>query len=248
MSRMDDSFLANVWATLDSDSRRNVARTLGRAVTKLCSLSFPSIGGCYYDTSTSVTAPYSVGPLNMSRAALNGRRLMNLDEGPWNTSLNFILALIKQEISFLRDHQYAAAASYNRDAGQWKVSRTSPKCREQLASLGQFARLVVSTHDHRESLSTFVVCHGDLNMDNVLVRDDGEVVGLLDFEFSGSYPLWFAVGAPDWMSDEWLDDEDRRTHQLEGMEPASSFGLEELRSIYREEVAAGGRAFPPRFC
>jgi Ser/Thr protein kinase RdoA (MazF antagonist) len=73
---------------------------------------------------------------------------------------------------------------------------------EQLASLGRFARLVLSTHDHRESLSTFVDCHGDLNMDNVLVRDDGEVVDLLDFEFSESYPLWFAVGAPDWMSDE----------------------------------------------
>ena len=55
---------------------------------------------------------------------------MNLDEGPWNTSLNFIPALIEQEISFLRDHQYAAAASYNRDAGQWKISRTSPKYRE----------------------------------------------------------------------------------------------------------------------
>ena len=55
---------------------------------------------------------------------------MNLDEGPWNTSLNFIPALIEQEISFLRDHQYAAAASYNRDAGQWKFSRTSPKYRE----------------------------------------------------------------------------------------------------------------------
>ena len=105
----------------------------------------PSVTGGCYDTSTSVPASYSVEPLNMSRAALNDRRLMNLDEGPWNTSLNFILALIEQEISFLRDHQYAAAAeSYNRDAGQWKVSRTSPKYREQLASLGQFARLVVS--------------------------------------------------------------------------------------------------------
>lgn len=114
--------VANIWATLDSDSLRNVARTLGRAVTKLCSLSFPSIGGCYY---ASIPAPYSVGP-----------RLMNLDEGPWNTSLNFIPALIEQEISFLRDHQYAAAASYNRDAGQWKFSRTSTTIASSWRRLG----------------------------------------------------------------------------------------------------------------
>ena len=44
------------------------------------------------------------------------------------------------------------------------------------------------------------------------MTEPGEVVGLLGFEFSGSYPLWFAVGAPDWMSDEWLDDEDKHTN------------------------------------
>ena len=74
-------------------------------------------------------------------------------------------------------------------------------------------------------------------MDNVLVRDDGEV-GLLGFEFSGSYPLWFGVGAPDWMSDEWLDDEDRRTHELEGMEPASPFELEEPIAKKWRQVAS----------
>lgn len=79
------------------------------------------------------------------------------------------------------------------------------------------------------------------------MTEPGEVVGLLGFEFSGSYPLWFAVGAPDWMSDEWLDDEDRRTHELEGMDPASPFELEELRSIHRRKVAAGGEHFRRAF-
>jgi hypothetical protein len=81
-------------------------------------------------------------------------------------------------------------------------------------------------------------------MDNILVGADGEVIGLIDFEFSGSYPLWYAVGAPDWISNEWLDDDDRRSNELEGMNlPASCLSeLEHFRSIYREEIEGSGEA------
>jgi hypothetical protein len=79
-------------------------------------------------------------------------------------------------------------------------------------------------------------------MDNIFVGKDGEVVGLIDFEFSGSYPLWYAVGFPDWISDEWLDDDDRTSHELEGMDlpPSCICELESFRSIYREEIGRGG--------
>jgi hypothetical protein len=167
---------------------------------------------------------------------------MDMNRGPWSTSLDFVLALIEQEISFLHSNQYAAAAAYNRDHRGKLVSRTSSIYRKQLESLGQLARLLISTHRNPESVSKFVASHADLNMDNIFVGKHGEVTGLIDFEFSGSYPLWYAVGFPDWISDEWLDDDDRISHELEGMDlPTSCIGeLESLRSIYREEIGRGG--------
>lgn len=242
MSRLGGSALAGVWATLTFQSRCNAIRTLARAVSKLCTLSFPLIGSCYYQTSG--RPPCSIGPLNTIRAGFNGRGLMDLNCGPWSTSLGFILALVEQEISFLQTNQYAAAAAYNRDCGEKRASRTSSMYRKQLESLGQLAHLLISTHSNQGSLSTSVACHADLNMDNILVGADGEVIGLIDFEFSGSYPLWYAVGAPDWISNEWLDDDDRRSNELEGMNlPASCLSeLEHFRSIYREEIEGSGEA------
>jgi hypothetical protein len=79
-------------------------------------------------------------------------------------------------------------------------------------------------------------------MDNILVGEDGAVTGLIDFEFAGSYPLWCAVGPPDWISNEWLDNADRQENELEGIDLCSSYisELDQPRMVYREEVAKAG--------
>jgi hypothetical protein len=61
----------------------------------------------------------------------------------WSTSLDFILALVEQEISFLQTNQYAAAAAYNRDCGEKRAYRAIFLYRKQLESLGQLAHLLI---------------------------------------------------------------------------------------------------------
>jgi hypothetical protein len=51
---------------------------------------------------------------------------MNLNDGLWAMSSDFILELIEQEIAFLRVHQYSAAASYNHDLGKATASVPAP--------------------------------------------------------------------------------------------------------------------------
>lgn len=42
----------------------------------------------------------------------------------------------------------------------------------------------------------FVMAHGDFHAGDIIVRD-GHIVGVIDWEFAGSYPLSEAIGEPD---------------------------------------------------
>jgi hypothetical protein len=51
--------------------------------------------------------------------------------------------------------------------------------------------------------------HGDLSLGNIIV-EDGKVVGLIDWEWSGYFPVWwefakFRGGVPKWIDPEWFE-------------------------------------------
>lgn len=62
----------------------------------------------------------------------------------------------------------------------------------------------------RDSTEVTVICHDDLNLNNILVDDEGKMKAIVDWECVSVLPIWMAVRMPNFIRDGGREEEPKR--------------------------------------
>ena len=76
----------------------------------------------------------------------------------------------------------------------------------------------------------YVLTHCDLNLGNIIVRD-GDVAGILDWEFGSYYPIWYEYVSASW---EWTEDDAEWKKLLQERSVIHGDGYEEAKAFWKD--------------
>ncbi|GIZ44418.1 hypothetical protein CKM354_000761600 [Cercospora kikuchii] len=190
--------LSAVWPTLAEEQRSSICNQIAKVIIDLGETRFDAIGSLVPNANdTGVGKSVEHGPTVEAAKLFNGRAKFHFPEcyniGPYQDSKSYVLACYDREIYF-----YSHA---NReDVEDFFDDEQSPA--DFVESLKSKRRELVeceaaATHDESVfrviDAEPKVLVHEDFHAGNMLVRD-GELVGLLDWDFAGAYPLSQLLG------------------------------------------------------
>lgn len=194
-------------------------RSLAKAMAQLNMLEFDHIGVPDFARAED-DEPVTVGPewnwhnkCDFSEPVLNG---------PYASSKEFFAQAVEKAWSPERNLPHA-----DRTSPGWKYCIGMRKMLDMILDCEPFTW---SAHDDDDQ-ETFVLHHADLNMQNLLVADDGTLTGIIDWDGVMAMPHCVGPTAiPYFLRQDWLPDFDA------GM-PHLSFALGKYRKIYAEALA-----------
>lgn len=123
------------------------------------------------------------------------RLRQRVSRGPFHSSKDWIaarLAIIGNEYQSILDRLQSENLTEDEEDVKDDAEQTL-RIVELLIDL--LPRFFPPDHDHEEPEPS-VVFHDDINNHNLLVNDDGELTGVLDWEFVSAVPLWKACDYP----------------------------------------------------
>ncbi|KAJ7900908.1 kinase-like domain-containing protein [Mycena leptocephala] len=179
MSRIAGRPLGPWWDDADSEGRRQIVEQLALMEAELLLLRFSAIG-CLIDANPTVGA---LGP-----SATYPFDLRHPHRGPFPSSKHFLLAHIRSELDFLADLEEWTVERRKWSAhngGGWKIFHA-----HAIQWFGLLCDAVVALPAGEFDPEHFALFHDDFDMGNILVSDEGKVVGIVDWEGSRVCPLW----------------------------------------------------------
>lgn len=206
--------LSVVWPDLMEEQKTNISREIANVVADLGETRFRSIGGLALD------AP--AGPTIEAAKIFNGRAKFHSPEfysiGPYTDSKDYIRSCYDREIYY-----YTHADEDDISAEAFEQTSVA----DFVAQLKQERDALLNDDSIFQDIDTepLVLVHEDFHAGNMLVRD-GHLVGVLDWEFSGVYPLSELLGAvsilqisgahrDDWTAQEEMKWQDRYLDEVE---------------------------------
>ncbi|KAI0151172.1 kinase-like domain-containing protein [Pestalotiopsis sp. NC0098] len=173
--------LSVAWPRLTEEQKARICRQIANMVANLGETRFTSIGSL-----TPGTAPTpALGPTVEAAKLFNGRTKIHspacYDIGPYANSKDYILACYDREIYFYTHADPEDIEDFFEDSTVDDFIDLLKRRRKDLENGG------LDTFRQIDS-EPLVLVHEDFHAGNMLVRD-GKVVGVLDWEFSGVYPL-----------------------------------------------------------
>lgn len=195
--------------------RINFLRSLARAMTEIQRLSFDKIGM----PEISEAGAISVGP----------SYTWNDEEDPDEAT---------ERPAFSTTRMYAAVSLADNFGVNPNVERdtTYHRC----SGIRRILNIVFSQPVFKESLSgreTFTIHHNDLDLQNILVDDEGNVTGIIDWDKAFAAPHCIGASAvPIFLRSDWYP---RYTHQL-GITPHMAWNEHYYREIYAAAMVEAG--------
>ncbi|KAJ7103691.1 kinase-like domain-containing protein [Mycena crocata] len=234
MERISGESLGTSWDSMSPKQRKGVVSGVARIQAELLQAPLSMIGNI-------IDADGTVGQLTPS--STYPFALRDHYRGPFRSSKHFMEAHLRCELLLISN------------PNTWTLERT--EWRNRNGGVGDMplayamrwfsfllaAILLVPSEEFDDS--HFTLCHDDFQLNNILVSPSGSVVGLVDWQGSGVFPLWDATRASHFLQDESLIDNPqewdalRKIHrdiifQETGLHPGSS----RLRLDYLLHIAA----------
>ncbi|KAI9717594.1 MAG: hypothetical protein M1828_007155 [Chrysothrix sp. TS-e1954] len=182
---IDGQRLATAWPNLPEEGKATVIQEIAHVIADLGETRFNAIGGLSLDL--------EAGPTIEAGKEFNGRNKIHsplcYDIGPYANSKHYIRSCYDREIYY-----WTFAEEIDTHAHDWFPNTSIP---EFVDLLKQEKHDVLNNNNVFASIDTepLVLCHEDFHAGNMLVRD-GHLVGVIDWEFSGTYPLSELVPGP----------------------------------------------------
>ncbi|RJE20393.1 Phosphotransferase enzyme family [Aspergillus sclerotialis] len=180
---IDGQRLSVVWSQLAEDQKATITWSIANVVAKLGETRFDFIGGLDPDSQAGPTI--EAGKIFNGRAKFHSHDCYNI--GPYSDSKDYILSCYDREIYY---YSHADKDDILMDAFE---NVTVPEFIESLRlekeNVSRNAQLFQALNAEPR-----VLVHEDFHAGNMLVRD-GYLVGIVDWEFSGVYPLSELLGA-----------------------------------------------------
>lgn len=208
------SLSTKTWKDMPMEQKEHFLHQVADIMVQLFRLTFPKIGNLY----RAVDGSYTLGPVIHPHFIDDERGTMDLDRGPWATTEDYLSAVANVEISYLRAHHTTALVN---------VPGFTPRS-DTLAnifhSFERLMQLIPVFKPKDPALERFCFFHADLLLGNFIY--DGTRITVIDWEIAGAYPAWSCAQYPS-----WIDEDD------------TSVEAAQLRSFFREEIAASEPAF-----
>ncbi|KAL8788743.1 MAG: hypothetical protein Q9195_007150 [Heterodermia aff. obscurata] len=170
--------------------RQRCLQTLALNMAKVGALRFPNGGTLAYDSTNAVSSIKPTRVLDYTRMSDNIVEWQSGTEeldnnyyfreiGPFNSEENEIGHLL----SLLEDHE--------------------PRATKFGEGIYQLLKLFVDWFPREESENPFVILHPDLDLQNVLVDDNGAVVSLIDWDGVATASRSIGCAYPKWLTHDW---------------------------------------------
>lgn len=170
---IDATPLSSNWMSLTPEQKESMAKQLAKITVDFADTHFPMIGGLNPDN-------FQLAPTVEGAKIFKGRHKFHSKQyypiGPYRTTKEYILACYEREISY-----YSHA-----DEKDVEQNLFGP------ASVSNFIKQLQQKRDALAAIDMedepFTLVHGDFHGRNILTKGD-EILGILDWEFAGSYPV-----------------------------------------------------------
>ncbi|KDR81324.1 hypothetical protein GALMADRAFT_91910 [Galerina marginata CBS 339.88] len=189
-SDMPDSFIAqeyidgvslsSSWNGYTEDEKRQVAKQIADIIVSMGEIRFDQIGSFAGDAGALLGPTVEGGKLFKGRAKFHSQACYDI--GPYKSTKDYVLACYDKEIYY-----YTHAATSDIDFDLFTDTSLQDFIHQLRAKRAQLAKSFVAADE------PFVLVHGDFNGRNIMMQGS-KVRAVLDWEFSGAYPLSELVG------------------------------------------------------
>ncbi|OJJ67770.1 hypothetical protein ASPBRDRAFT_199991 [Aspergillus brasiliensis CBS 101740] len=201
MEKLPGRPLGDRWFELSDRERLKVLLQLVQLEAKLLAINLPASGSLYYTTdlpsdSTRIVIPGSdicIGPNVALKWWFAERSSLRIDRGPYKDAIDVLRSPALKELAFLRTYgrpRYPFERAY-RESTDYRLSDPS----EHIDWLESYLKIAPYLLPSKEFLRP-VLRHPDLQPNNILVSDDLDIVGLIDWQHASVLPLFLAAGIP----------------------------------------------------
>jgi len=250
MKRMPGKAAQNVWYDKPSDrnhvttncvspqmekKRRNILRSLAQCMSQLRDVSFNEIGlvDCKDALSLGATPTTTVSyrwkpPYELTAEDLEGPTQV-YRYGPFKKNLDYWKLNLEES--------WPAIPEYDPDVDQDALNMVSG-IRKIIDMLHDHPTVAVSKKDPADAdeNETFVIRHPDLDLQNILVDDDGNVTGIIDWDNCLAVPRCIGYASlPDFLRRDWNDD-----FSLADSPHMPTWEMQKYADIYADAMAETG--------
>ncbi|KAH7370626.1 kinase-like domain-containing protein [Rhexocercosporidium sp. MPI-PUGE-AT-0058] len=201
--------LEDVWDSKSMSDKMSIVKGLVEIEQKLLSVSFTRYGNIYFasdafpgceaakvvgDISAEVKGDvekrFTIGPV-VDRDFWNGERAsMAIDRGPWESPQDYLTAIARREIAWIRS--FAVPKSPN-DIFVASEAQNSPNSHISLYKM--FLRIIPYLLPEEKKLSVSTLWHWDLHSANLFVEGN-RITSLIDWQDTWAGPLFFQFRHP----------------------------------------------------
>jgi hypothetical protein len=149
------------WEDLNVEVKLTAIRDYARIILELSRLQFNAIGSLYFKHKTPPPNCFELGPIAWCKHESSARKNLPIyDRGPWNTSGQWLRAVLTDEIQFMEMRPDLAQTVHGHriDGGaRWRLAQTIlPQFRDRIAD-------IIEDPLDRCAGGPFVLAHMDLN-------------------------------------------------------------------------------------
>lgn len=192
MEKLSGEPLENVWQSLGMEDKFNLVNQLAGMLSRIQSITFPKIGSFTFDPEPlGDSLGIGIDPqmdISEPKRVIQIGQVVDFKIGPFDSFLDYFRRTSEIELEFLRN------CCFMKDSSGYD---------SRIERIERFIHAFTNIDTIPESICKkalvnvpFVVTHGDFEPRNILVDTNTvKVTGILDWEFSGSYPVdeeWFS--------------------------------------------------------
>lgn len=207
--------LGDVWFDLSEQEQTTVITNLVQLESKLMNLHFPASGSLYYSSDLPDDCPqipiqpgssaskqsgekqFCIGPDTSFRLWFGKRLHLRVERGPYHDCFAALTAGATKEIAYLEKFGKPLAPFQRL---RREVHNYQPQSHlEHIQNLKKYLAIaphLISSAPNDKYLHRPVIRHPDLQPNNVIVTDNFEVKGLIDWQHSTIMPLFLQSGIP----------------------------------------------------
>ncbi|KAB8200109.1 kinase-like protein [Aspergillus parasiticus] len=205
MEKLDGIPLGDKWFSMTPKEQHKLMKQIIEWETQFMSLQFPASGSLYYTKDLSserkvqLTDPngmaFCIGPIAHYDWWHDKRDLLNIDRGPWLSSMGVFRAAGERELAWTKAYA-KPRLPYDRLYREiYYFKQVSPD--SHITDLSKYLEMVpFLAYGNDSTLNRPIMRHPDLQPNNILVSDSNDIIGLIDWQHCSILPLGIAAGIP----------------------------------------------------
>ncbi|PYI05957.1 kinase-like protein [Aspergillus sclerotiicarbonarius CBS 121057] len=205
MEKLDGIPLGDKWFTMTPKEQHTLMKQIVEWETRLMSLQFPASGSLYYtkdlssESRVQLAEPngmaFCIGPAAHYSWWHDKRDLLNIDRGPWLSSMGVFKAAGERELAWTKAYA-KPRLPYDRLYREiYHFKHVSPD--SHITDLSNYLKMTPCLgYANDSTLNRPVMRHPDFQPNNILVSDSNKIAGLIDWQHCSILPLGIAAGIP----------------------------------------------------